>query len=155
MSAVIKNLASELRIMSIDDLPEVMEIECTAYEFPWSEVIFRDCMRVGYVCWVCEQNKSLQAYGVMSVAVSECHVLNLCVRPREQGQGFGRLVLRELLHHACRQRADTAFLEVRPSNRRAVALYRSEGFCEMGIRKNYYPARNGREDALVFAKALV
>lgn len=154
MSAVIKNPGADLRVMTIDDLPEVMEIECNAYEFPWSEGIFQDCMRVGYICWVCEQNENVQAYGIMSVAVSECHVLNLCVKPREQGQGLGRLILRELLNHARRHRADMAFLEVRPTNNRAIALYLSEGFAEMGIRKNYYPTQNGREDALVFAKDL-
>ena len=155
MSAVVKNLGLNLRVMTVGDLPKVMKIECAAYEFPWSEGIFRDCMRVGYVCWVCEQDAVVQAYGVMSVAVNECHILNLCVKPGEQGQGLGRLVLRELLGFARRRRVDTAFLEVRPSNRRAMALYLSEGFNEMGRRKNYYPAKRGREDALVLAKALV
>ena len=154
MSAVIQSPDLDLRVMTVSDLSQVMEIECAAYDFPWSEGIFRDCMRVGYVCWVAEQQGFVQAYGVMSVAVNECHVLNLCVRPREQGQGLGRRVLRELLSFAHQNLADTAFLEVRPSNGKAIALYLSEGFNEMGSRKDYYPANRGREDALIFAKTL-
>ena len=154
MNAVVKLQSFGLRLMSHSDLCEVMDIESSAYEYPWSEGIFRDCMRVGYACWIYEKNELVKAYGVMSIVVGECHILNLCVKPQEQGRGLGRLVLRGLLNIACQYPVDTAILEVRPSNWRAVMLYLSEGFNEVGQRKDYYPAKCGREDALILAKSL-
>jgi [ribosomal protein S18]-alanine N-acetyltransferase len=140
--------------MRREDLNEIMGVEVRAYPFPWTEGIFRDCMRVGYSCWVMNNAEQLVGYAVMSMAAGECHILNLCVRPECQGQGYGRLLLRALLDHARRNRVETLFLEVRPSNTPAVHLYLSEGFNEVGLRKRYYPADNGREDALVLAKSL-
>lgn len=154
MSAVVSLPSYGIRLMTYDDLPAVTDIEIRAYRFPWSEGIFRDCIRVGYGCWVYEQNSAVQAYGVASVSAGECHILNLCVRPQEQGRGLGRLMLRRLLRIAREREADTVVLEVRPSNQRAIDLYLSEGFNEVGRRKRYYPADKGREDALILAKAL-
>ena len=90
----------------------------------------------------------------MSLAVKECHILNICVDPKRQGQGIGRRLLLELLSIAQAREADTAFLEVRPSNVHARSLYFSEGFNEIGNRRDYYPARFGREDAVILAKTL-
>jgi ribosomal-protein-alanine N-acetyltransferase len=90
----------------------------------------------------------------MSMGPGECHLLNLCVRPQDQSRGVGREVLRALLSKAEAFPVDTMFLEVRPSNRPAIRLYLSEGFNEVGIRKRYYPAAFGREDAIVMAKVL-
>ena len=154
MNAVVKLQTFGLRLMTRSDLFEVMEIESSAYEYSWSEEIFRGCMRVGYACWIYEKNAVIKAYGVMSIGAGECHILNLCVKPQEQGCGLGRFVLRGLLNIACQYPVDTAILEVRPSNWRAVMLYLSEGFNEVGQRKDYYPAKYGREDALIFAKSL-
>lgn len=154
MSAVLRISTLVLRRMEADDLSAVMKIERAAYAFPWSEGIFRDCMRVGYGCLVYQQDGVIQAYGVMSVAAGDCHILNLCVGPQEQGRGLGRRVLAKMLDLARSLDADTAILEVRPSNRHAVSLYQSEGFNEVGRRKRYYPAGKGREDALIFAKSL-
>ncbi|MFE8034541.1 ribosomal protein S18-alanine N-acetyltransferase [Thiohalocapsa marina] len=143
------------------DLPAVLAVEQMAYSAPWSEGVFRDCLRVRYCCLVAERVRAdgVVAHGIMSVAAGECHVLNLCVHPAFQGRGIGRLLLRRLLALARRQDADTAFLEVRASNRTAIDLYRREGFDEIGVRKGYYPAANeapsaGREDALAMARAL-
>ncbi|MBK1672253.1 ribosomal-protein-alanine N-acetyltransferase [Ectothiorhodospira shaposhnikovii] len=142
--------------MRANDLGAVMEVEPRAYDYYWSEGIFRDCLRVGYSCWVLTTRSTgeLIGYGVMSLAVGECHVLNLTVRPESQGQGFGRYLLGALLDIARERQTETAFLEVRPSNVSAVSLYRSMGFNEVGIRKRYYPAEKGREDALVMAMQL-
>lgn len=137
--------------MSELDLDEVVGIEQAAYPFPWTRGIFEDCLRVGYACWVLEQEGAIAAYGVLSVAVGEAHILNLCVRPERQRQGYGRSLLRHLLGLARRHHADTALLEVRPSNRAALALYRSMGFNEVGTRRGYYPGERGREDALILA----
>ncbi len=151
MSAVLSGAAERLRPMTVDDLARVMEIEPRAYEFPWSEGIFRDCLRVGYCCWCCEHEDELVGYGVMSVAAGESHILNLTVRPESQGQGIGRRMLENFIRLARRHNADTLMLEVRPSNTTAIHLYASIGFNEIGRRANYYPARGGREDALILA----
>lgn len=143
-----------LRPMGPLDIEPVLLCERAAYEFPWSGDIFRDCLRVGYNCWVAECRHRVVGHGVMSLGAGECHVLNLCVHPRWQGLGLGRRLLRRLLALALTKGADTAFLEVRKSNHLARRLYASEGFCEIGERRGYYPARVGREDAVVLARAL-
>lgn len=154
MSAVIQELIPCFRPMSEDDLEEVLVIEGGAYAFPWSRTIFQDCLRVGYSCWVLEQDDALLAYGVMSVAAGESHILNLCVHPESQGLGFGTTMLNYLLDVARKHKADTAFLEVRPTNEIARRLYLAAGFDEVGMRRNYYPAEYGREDALIMARNL-
>lgn len=141
--------------MRQSDLDAVMDIELQVYPFPWTAGIFRDCLLVGYVCWVYEEDSRVQGYGVMSVGAGEAHVLNLCVRPSAQGRGLGRRLLRHLIEVARAHRAETALLEVRPSNRVAYHLYQSMGFNEVGIRNGYYPAEKGREDALIMACSLL
>ncbi len=133
------------------DVAAVIAIECSAYTHPWTEGIFRDCLRVGYSCLVFEQCGVIDAYGITSLVAGECHILNLCVRPEVQGRGVGRKVLSHLLARARQAGSDTAFLEVRPSNRAALKLYGSVGFNEVGVRKRYYPAHDGREDAIIMA----
>lgn len=140
--------------MRSEDLAAVLAVECAAYAHPWGQGIFQDCLRVGYCCWVGAVGQEIIAHGIMSVAVGECHIFNLCVHPSWQGRGLGRRMLRHLLALALRRKADTAFLEVRVSNLGARALYTSEGFCEVGLRRNYYPAGKGREDAAVLAREL-
>lgn len=154
MNAVALDPGFSLRPMRAQDLEAVLGCERAAYEFPWSADIFSDCLRVGYNCWVVQIGRLVVGHGIMSIGAGECHVLNLCVHPRWQGMGLGRRLLRRLLALARDKRSDTAFLEVRVSNRLARALYASEGFCEIGERRGYYPARNGREDAVVLARAL-
>lgn len=154
MSAVIRESIVNFRPMDERDLADVLTIEKAAYEFPWSRVIFRDCLRVGYCCWVLESDDHIQGYSVMSVAVGECHILNLCVSPQSRGKGYGAILLDFMLDVARKHRADTAFLEVRPSNEAARRLYQQAGFDEVGLRRNYYPARFGREDALIMARSL-
>ncbi len=143
-----------LRPMVADDLAAVQAVECAAYAHPWSHAVFQDCLRVGYCCWIGAMGQEIVSHGIMSVAVGECHIFNLCVHPQWQGRGLGRRMLRHLLSLAIKRRADTAFLEVRASNVGARALYASEGFCEIGIRHSYYPAGKGREDAAVLAREL-
>src|SRR5690606_33728491 len=142
-------LDARLRPMREDDLDAVLAIERRAYAFPWTQGIFRDCLRAGYPGWVLEQGGAIIAYGVLSVAADEAHVLNLCTAPEQQGRGHGRSLLRALVRQARALGARRLFLEVRPSNPRAVALYHDEGFNEIGRRPRYYPAHQGREDAIV------
>ena len=144
-----------LRPMCEADLAAVLTVEQAAYAFPWSREIFADCLKTHYQCWLGEIDATLVAHGVMSVAVGECQIFNLSVHPDWQGRGLGRQMLRHLLWLARKRNADMAFLEVRVSNTAALALYRAEGFCEISRRRNYYPAANGREDALVMARELL
>jgi len=144
----------KLRAMSLDDLPFVMQVEKLAYEFPWTEGIFRDCLRVGYCCRVLEDRGRLIGHGVMLVSTNECHLLNVCIHPSYQRRGLGRKLLLYLLEVARKGHATVALLEVRRSNKAAYALYNELGFNEIGVRKNYYPARRGREDAFVLARDL-
>ena len=154
MSAVFDYPAETYRLMTEYDLRAVIDIENKSYDFPWSEGIFHDCMRFGYSCWIIEIDHHVAGYAVMSLAVKECHILNICIDPELQGQGIGRRFLHQLLIIAQARKADTAFLEVRPSNLNALSLYFSEGFNEIGIRRDYYPAKVGREDAVILAKSL-
>ncbi len=141
--------------MRESDLAAVMRIEVRAYDYPWTYGIFQDCLRYGYCCWVFERDDCVDGYGVMSIAAGEAHILNLCVRPEVRRHGLGRKILNYLVDLARRHDADTVLLEVRPSNRAAVSLYHELGFNEVGTRRNYYPAENGREDAMILAKTLL
>lgn len=155
MSAILANRGAGIRPLTGADLDAVMEIEIRAYDFPWTQSIFRDCLRVGYCCWCCENEGIIQGYGVMSAAAGESHILNLTVHPESQRQGIGSKLLKHFLQLARRHGADTIMLEVRPSNRKAINLYEKLGFNEIGVRRNYYPAEDGREDALMLALNLV
>lgn len=136
--------------MHEDHLPWIMDIEQRSYAFPWTEGIFRDCLKAGYSAWVVEsQFRDMLAYGLMTMAAGEAHILNLCVSPEYQGQGIGRFLLQHMIGIAFAARTDLLLLEVRVSNEAAIGLYLNHGFQELGRRKDYYPAREGREDALV------
>lgn len=137
------------RPMGTDDLADVVALEQACYRFPWSEQVFRDCLRVGYDCWVADSGGAVAGYGMMSMGAGECHILNLCVAPALRRRGMGRALLVALLDRARRAGMEQAFLEVRPSNTGALALYRSLGFEPVGVRRGYYQAEAGREDAIV------
>ena len=147
--------AIALRAMREADLAEVHALEIRAYEFPWTLGIFHDCLRANYPAWVLHVDGRIGGYFLMSIAAGEAHVLNVCVAPELQGRGYGRALLHALLKIARARRVDRVFLEVRPSNAGAIALYDAEGFNEIGRRPRYYPARDGREDALVMALELL
>ena len=141
--------------MNPADLRAVLEIECTAYEFPWSRQAFRDCLRAGYACRVAADGGRIRGYGILSVAAREAHLLNLCVDPGAHRCGWGGWLLQRLLEVARERSADRMFLEVRPSNRPAVRLYETCGFVHVGTRRGYYPGPAGRrEDARVYTLAL-
>ena len=146
--------SARVRRMEAQDVAAVMAIELAAYEFPWTDGIFSDCIRVGYWCRLVEQDNETVGYAVMSAGAGEAHILNLCVRIDMRGRGYGRILLAEAIEQARMLGAETMFLEVRPSNHSARALYEKIGFNEVGVRTAYYPARNGREDALILAYQL-
>ena len=141
--------------MREDDLVAVHAVEERAYEFPWTLGIFRDCLRADYPAWVLDDGGVIVGYVLMSIAAGEAHILNVCVAPEHQGRGLGRKLVRSIMHVARGRGAERAFLEVRPSNVGAIALYHDEGFNEIGRRPRYYPAKDGREDAIVMAMELL
>ena len=154
MSAILNEPALDLRPMQMADLTEVMEIERRSYPHPWTRLIFSDCLHAGYSCWVCERQGIIEGYGVISIAAGESHLLNLCVRPESQQQGIGGELLMHFITLARGHNAEVIFLEVRRSNTAARKLYENKGFNELGSRKDYYPAGDNREDALILARAL-
>jgi ribosomal-protein-alanine N-acetyltransferase len=143
-----------IRPMRAGDVADVVALERSSYQFPWSEGIFRDCLRVGYVCRVVTVNRRVTAYGVMSVGAGEAHVLNLCVAEPFRCRGVGKRLLNSLIDRAAAAGMGAAFLEVRPSNIAAIRLYLSMGFEQVGTRRGYYQAAGGREDAAVLKLAL-
>lgn len=142
------------RRMKADDVAQVMLVEKAVYQYPWTEGIFNDCIRVGYECWLAEIDESLVAHAVISVAAGESHILNISVSSKLQGQGIGKQFIEFLVSIAKSKKASMILLEVRPSNVQAINCYNATGFNEIGCRKNYYPASNGREDALLFAREI-
>jgi len=155
MVAILKEPYPEFRTMKLEDLDQVATIEVAAYEYPWTHGIFRDCLRAGYNCWVLAHGAEIIGYGVLTVAAGEAHVLNVCVAADQQGAGHGKRLMQRLIDLARWHRAERIFLEVRPSNERAIALYDQLAFNEIGKRPNYYPAKRGREDAIVMALELL
>ena len=157
MSSVKKDVefaSVEIRPMHELDVPVIVAIERAAYQFPWSEGIFRDCLRVGYVCRVVDIGGELAGYGIMSVGAGEAHILNVCIHEEFRCRGLARKVLVYLLERARASGMHEAFLEVRPSNTAAARLYHSMGFEQVGVRRGYYQATVGREDAAVLRRIL-
>mgnify|MGYP000016847828 CR=1 FL=1 len=154
MNAVVDRPRPRLRAMTEDDLDGVMRIEEACYDFPWGPGIFNDCMRVGYCCRVAELDGEIVGYAILSFGAGEAHLLNICVAMDWQGRGVAGALLDGVMADALRRKAGTLFLEVRPSNLAARRLYRSRGFREIGVRRHYYPADEGREDALVLSRGL-
>ncbi len=136
------------------DLDAVMTIEPTIYPYPWSRGNFSDSLAAGHSCWLLEHNQSIIGYAVLMLVLDEAHLLNISVAAGHQGHGLGRALLTHMGDVARKHGAVQMFLEVRPSNTAAVRLYESFGFNEMAIRRGYYPARGGREDAILMGMML-
>ena len=144
-----------IRDMAHDDLSMVSDIERRSYEFPWSHGVFRDCLLAGYQSIVLMREDRVAGYGILSVAAGEAHILNLCIEPDFRSYGYGERLLDEMLFRARAASVREIFLEVRPSNEAALALYKKKGFYQVANRPAYYQANHGREDAAVLAKKLV
>lgn len=153
MSAVLKD-PPRLALMRDEDLDEVMAIEKAIYTHPWTRGNFADSLRAGYDCRTWRREGELVGYFILMAAAGEAHLLNLSIAAPHQRTGHGRALLREATELARRRGARSIFLEVRPSNLAAQALYTRFGFRRVGVRRGYYPAHAGREDALVLALAL-
>lgn len=142
------------RPMTLPDVSAVMSVERASYPFPWSDGVFRDCIRVGYFCRVVESAGAVSGYAIMSFGAGEAHILNICIADHLRGYGVGRKLMKFLLGRAREAKMEDVFLEVRPSNQIAITLYETLGFIRVGARKGYYQAKGGREDAWVYKLAL-
>lgn len=140
--------------LRFSDLERVSGIEHVLYEFPWSVGNFRDSLNSGYSCWSCFIQGELIGYAVLMTATNEAHLLNISVATAWQGNGLGTALLDYLSALARDRDCHRMLLEVRVSNLDARRLYERNGFIAIGERKNYYPARNGREDGIVLARKL-
>jgi ribosomal-protein-alanine N-acetyltransferase len=143
-----------IRTMTHEDLSLVSDIERQSYEFPWSHGVFRDCLLAGYQCVVLERDSEVVGYGILSIAAGEAHILNICIHPTYRSTGYGEKLLDEILFRARSLSVRQIFLEVRPSNEHALALYRKKDFHKLADRPAYYQASQGREDANVLVKKL-
>ena len=142
------------RNMRYSDVDLVVSNETIAYKYPWTKQNFIDCLQSGYQCWVLADKQKIIAHGVISIAICDSHLLTLCVHPQFQRLGFGRRMLILLLDRAAKLSSSECFLEVRISNETAISLYKSIGFDAVGSRKGYYPAAQGREDAIIMSRTL-
>lgn len=146
--------SASFRPMVEDDIDRIIRIERAAYPYPWIRENFVDCLIAGYSCWVVEGGGEIIGYSILMAGAGEGHILNCCVSPAWQGRGVGRELMRRLIENASVHELEYLFLEVRPSNPRAIALYDGLGFETVGLRRQYYPADIGREDALVMRYTL-
>jgi [ribosomal protein S18]-alanine N-acetyltransferase len=162
LSALFAQTASpEVRFRPLrdQDIDAVSRIESDVYAFPWSAGNFRDSLLAGYRCWGCWHThgagEELVGYAILMPAVDEAHLLNLAVAKLWQRYGIGRRLLHFIMAEARRLECVMLYLEVRPSNVAAISLYESVGFRQLGMRRDYYPALAGREDALFFGLELI
>lgn len=144
-----------MRQMTLADIDAVFAIEQAVQAYPWTRGNFSDSLAGGHLCFVDEAEGEMRGYVILMPAVDEAELLNIGVAVAHQRKGLGRKLLREMLELARAKKMQRIFLEVRPSNTAAVALYRSAGFVEVGVRRGYYQNLNGSEDALVMACELV
>ncbi|WUR15250.1 ribosomal protein S18-alanine N-acetyltransferase [[Empedobacter] haloabium] len=142
--------------MQVTDLADVVAVEQSVYPHPWTRTNFADSLKNGYQAWVLRNPaRELLGYFLVMGVVDEAHLLNVAVAAPWQGQGLGRFLLNQSAACARGLGMESMLLEVRPSNVRALEIYRRYGFTEIGRRKGYYPAANGtREDAIVMRIAL-
>jgi len=148
------DILPKLRPMRASDIDRIMEIEPVIYTHPWTRGNFEDSMRVGYSCWVIDSDGVVTGYGVLMIGVREAHLLNLSIAPEWQRRGLGRTLLEHFVHIGHDSDAQQMFLEVRPSNTSARRMYAGYGFRDISIRRGYYPAAGGREDAILMGLML-
>jgi ribosomal-protein-alanine N-acetyltransferase len=146
----------ELRPMVVGDVDEVHALECSVFPHPWSRANFMDSLASGYDAWVLRESAgALAGYFLLMYALDEAHLLDVAVAAPLHGRGVGRYLLDRIAARSRAQRMASIFLEVRPSNTRALDVYQRYGYEAIGRRKGYYPAHEGRrEDAIVMRYVL-
>ncbi len=143
-----------LRQMTMDDIDATLQIEQSIYPYPWTRGNFTDALNSGYIGKVAELDNKMVGYAVLMPAEDEAHLLTIGIAAEHQGKGLGSELLRKILDLAQSLKMRRIILEVRPSNMPAIALYRKNGFRKIGLRRGYYPADGGREDAIVMERIL-
>ena len=149
----ISGMTLSLRLITENDIANVMILERSAHSHPWRQSSFEDCLKGRQKCWLAEYKQQLVGYVVVTHAGGDAELLNIAVSPKFQRKGIGAVLIQHAIE-CVRGFADMLFLEVRISNHKAIDLYSKEGFFELGNRKNYYPTVNGNEDALLMAAQL-
>lgn len=143
-----------LRDMTEADLDGVLRIEREVHAHPWTLGNFSDALRSKYLCKVYEKDGIMLGYAVLMLAVDEAELLDIAIGAQHQRQGWGRNLLEEMMALARRHDMHRMVLEVRASNAAAIGLYRRAGFADIGLRRDYYPAEHGREDAILMGREL-
>jgi ribosomal-protein-alanine N-acetyltransferase len=146
---------TQTRTMTRADIDAALRIEQAANQFPWSYKNFEGCFKDGYRAWLLvDETANTIGFVITQQILDELHLLNICVSPGFQGQGFGKRLLCDVIDYANENELSVILLEVRKSNHRAQQLYTQSGFNEVSVRKGYYPAEGGREDAVLMAMDL-
>jgi len=151
-------MVAAIRALEPNDILTVAEIAKAAMDYPWSEAVFADCMKADYHGWVISDDalatRKTLGFVIVLDQIEECQLLNVCVLPEYQRHGYGRQLLEHIIAHAGSKGLYRISLEVRASNKAVISVYRALGFMDVGLRKNYYPTRSGREDALIMVLTL-
>jgi ribosomal-protein-alanine acetyltransferase len=142
-----------IRTWRKNDLPRLTEIADQAMPFAWNLRVFQDCLKQNYVGWVLEEERKIIGFAIILVQPDQVDIINIALLPSHQKRGGGRQLFTEIMRYCEECKIPNMTLEVRKSNRSAIAFYRKFGFKEVGIRKNYYPLQSGREDGLLFSRS--
>ncbi|WP_423062558.1 ribosomal protein S18-alanine N-acetyltransferase [Candidiatus Paracoxiella cheracis] len=139
-----------IRAFLLADIPTLVALAKRAMPHPWSEKIFRDCFKENYYGWVLQEDHVIAGFVVILLRLHDCDLMNIAVHPDYQRRGYGQLLLQHAIDFAKAKGAEKIWLEVRRSNKAAINLYQHFGAVEVGVRKDYYPDDDGREDAVLF-----
>lgn len=130
------------------------QIECLCHSSPWTTTVFNSCNGERYFRYFLEHEGKEVGYYVAEQVLDDVTLMNICVHPKSQGKGYGKMLLDHFIEQAEARDANSLWLEVRASNKSAITMYENAGFVETGIRRNYYPAPTGREDAVLMSMSL-
>ena len=139
-----------IRPMQITDVPCVSQLESALFSYPWGQAAFYDCLSSPFYAWVMTSDDLILGYAIVMLAADESQLLSIGIAESLQGQGWGHYLLKAIVALVQAKGIEKMFLEVRVSNISAIRLYERFGFEYVGIRRAYYPAEQGREDARVY-----
>ncbi|QKJ85671.1 ribosomal-protein-alanine N-acetyltransferase [Paramixta manurensis] len=143
-----------ISLLTPNDIADAFAIEQRSHAFPWTEKTFASNQGERYLNYRLDKAGVMAAFAITQVVLDEATLFNLAVDPVWQRQGLGRCLLTHLIEQLRQREVLTLWLEVRASNRGAIALYEALDFNEVSLRRNYYPTASGREDAIIMALTL-
>ena len=144
----------ELTGAVIEEIDDLYSIETAAHAHPWSLNLLRSSFRSPQRVYKLSRNGEIVGFAVVMCALDQWELLDIAISSKAQGQGLGRVLLEGLIEFAVAENAAEFFLEVRRSNLAATRLYRRCGFEQIGLRRSYYQASPGREDAVIMKLGL-